>query len=111
MLFVGRACTADGWPSRVVTSDTLEMLAHGTVEITTKPSFKDVCTGTLRHFVPADCSLVASFSSEVVERVRSLSHVGMEQENHSVAVYSKLYLGCGQKSNPLSYFTNFKAST
>ena len=71
---VGKACTADGWPSRVVTSDTLAMFAHGIVQIASEPSFRDIYTGSLQHFMPTECSFASSFSSKAVERVRILSY-------------------------------------
>jgi len=71
VLFVGNACTSDGWPSRVVTADTVAMYPHGNVQITTEPSFREVCTETLKHFVPAECNLTPSFSSTAIERVRA----------------------------------------
>ena len=74
---VGRACTANGLPACVVTCDTLAMFAHGTVQITARPSFRHVCTAstTLRHYVPAECTewrLALEFSSKTVERVSRL---------------------------------------
>jgi len=71
-LCVGKACTADGYLSRVVTCDTLAMFAQGTVRITTEPSFNEVQTGTLRHYIPPDYSFVVSLSSRAVESVRKI---------------------------------------
>lgn len=68
--FEGKACTSDGWPSRVVSADTLAMFPHGNVHITAEPSFREVCTDTLKHFVSVECSLTPSFSNKAVERVR-----------------------------------------
>jgi len=71
VLCVGKACTSDGLPSRVVTPDTLAMFAHGTVQIAAKPSFKSVFTGTTgHHFFPAEFSSATVISSNAVESVR-----------------------------------------
>ena len=58
----------------MVTAESLALFAHGTVKITAEPSFRDVCEGTLKHFIPAECNLASGFSSKTVERVRILSY-------------------------------------
>ena len=74
-LCAGKACTADGQLSRVVTPDTLAMFAPGTVRITTEPSFREIYIGTLRHYIPPDYTSSVTFSVRAIESVRQICHI------------------------------------
>jgi len=88
-LCAGKACTADGQLSRVVTPDTLAMFAPGTVRITTEPSFREIYIGTLRHYIPPDYTSSVTFSVRAIESVRQICHFVDHHQILSTKVVTK----------------------